>query len=79
MWLKNIFALFIASFLSGDLAFAQQDSVKRDTTHLYENIESYSKRSRFTGFLYRLVFKPVTPIIKKKAAKKKGYKEFLQI
>ena len=78
MCFKNIFVLFFISFLISDFAFAQQDSVKTDSTHLYENIESYSKRSKFTKFMYRLVFKPVTPVLKKKAAKKKGYKELLQ-
>ena len=78
MCFKNIFALFFISFSISDFAFAQQDSVKIDSTHLYENIESFSKRSKFTKFMYRLVFKPVTPGLKKKAVKKKGYKELLQ-
>ena len=78
MLLKNIFVLFIVSFLTGDLVFAQQDSVKRDSTHLYENIESFSKRSKFTGFLYRLVFKPVAPISKKRALKTNIYKKLIQ-
>jgi hypothetical protein len=78
MCFKNILALFFISFLINDFAFGQQDSVKRDSTHLYENIESYSKRSRFTKFIYRLVFKPVTPILKKRALKTKIYKKLIQ-
>ena len=78
MWLKNIFVLIFASFLISDPAFAQQDSVKRDSTHLYENIESYSKRSKVTKFIYRLVFKPVAPISKKRALKTNIYKKLIQ-
>ena len=78
MCFKNFSAFFFISFLISDFAFAQQDSVKTDSTHLYENIESFSKRSKFTKFMYRLVFKPVAPVLKKKAVKKKGYKDLLQ-
>ncbi len=61
-----------------DFAFAQQDTVKTDSTHLYKNIESYSKRSKFTRFMYRLIFKPVAPDSKSKVVKKKVYKKLIQ-
>jgi len=78
MWFKNIFILFFVSFLISDFAFAQQDSVKTDSTHIYENIESYSKRSKFTMFMHRLIFKPVATSSKKKEDKRKGYKKLIQ-
>jgi len=78
MWLKNIFIFFLVSFPISDLTFAQQDSVRADSTRLYGNIESYSKRSKFTKFIYRLVFKPVVPGSKVSEAKKKGLKELSQ-
>lgn len=59
MWFKIIFILFFVSILSNDFAFAQKDTAKTDSLHLYEKIESYSKRNKFTKFLYRLVFRPV--------------------
>ena len=78
MWFKNIFILFFVSFLISDFAFAQQDSVKADSIHLYENIESYSKRSKLAMFMHRLIFKPVATSSKKKEVKRKGYKKLIQ-
>jgi hypothetical protein len=60
-----------------DVAFAQQTPVKADSTHLYKNIESYSKRSWFTKFMYRLIFKPVAPDPANKKAKKNIYKKLI--
>jgi hypothetical protein len=78
MWLrKNLLFLFIL-FLISDLAFSQETPVKKDSTILYKNIESYSKRSKFTGFLYRLVFKPGASISKKRDIKKGSYKNLIQ-
>jgi hypothetical protein len=78
MGFKNIFILLFVSVLTYDIAFAQQPAVKTDSTRLYENIEAYSKRSKFTKFMYGLFFKPVAPAIKKKDGKKKVYKKLIQ-
>ena len=43
MWFKNIFILFFVSVLTCNFAFSQEPVVKTDSTHLYENIEAYSK------------------------------------
>ena len=56
--------------MQSEFASGQQDSVKTDSTTLYKNIESFSSRSKFTRFMYRMVFKPVTAVKKKKAYKK---------
>lgn len=61
--------VFFASIFISDFAFAQQTPAKADSTRLYENIETYSKRSKFTMFMYRLIFKPVAPGSKKKYIK----------
>lgn len=37
--------------------FAQDKVTKGDSTKLYKNIESYSKKSKFTQFIYELIFK----------------------
>jgi hypothetical protein len=75
---KNIFVFFLVSISISAFAIAQQDTVKTDSTHIYKNIESYSKQSRFKSFIYRLVFKPVAPISQKKEVKKKVYKKLIQ-
>jgi hypothetical protein len=78
MWFKNIIILFFVLISISDVAFAQEIPVKTDSTNIYKNIESYSKRSKFTTFMYRLIFKPVAPILRKKEVKKKGYKKLIQ-
>jgi hypothetical protein len=78
MWFKNIIILsFIILFIS-ESVFAQQTPAKTDSTKLYKDIESYSKKSKFTKFLYGLVFKPVAAQTKKKKGRKKGYKKLIQ-
>ncbi len=58
---KSIIIVAIAIGLANSFAFAQQDPAPKDTTHLYENIETYSERSKFTQLMFRLFFKPVAP------------------
>jgi hypothetical protein len=75
---RRLFEFFFVFISINGFASAQQDTVKTDSTHLYKNIESYSKKSKFTGFIYRLIFKPVAPGSKSKVVKKKGYKKLIQ-
>jgi hypothetical protein len=77
-WSKILLILVFVSVLSGDFAFAQKIPVDKDSTKVYENIESFSVKRKFTKFMYRLVFKPVAAISSKKAAKKKIYKKLIQ-
>jgi hypothetical protein len=77
MWFKKYFILFFVSGILTVSAFAQQTAVKSDSTHLYKDIETYSKRNKFNTFLYRLIFKPIA-IISKKEVKKKVYKKLIQ-
>ncbi len=77
MWFKRIFILLFVSVFINALVSAQEATVKKDSTHLYKDIETYSKRNKFNTFLYRLIFKPIT-IISKKGVKKKAYKKLIQ-
>ncbi len=76
MWFKDILILFLISILAGDFAFAQQKPIARDTTAIYKEIEAYSKRSKFTQFMYGLFFKPVAS--QKKKPRRKAYKKLIQ-
>ena len=78
MLLKRSFTLAFAVISISYIASAQQDSVKTDSTKLYQNIESYSKRSKLNEFIYRLIFKPVTPDSKNKGVRRKTYKKLIQ-
>jgi hypothetical protein len=69
--MKNAMILTLALGLANGFAFAQQESAPSDTTYLYENIETYSERNKFTGFMYRMIFKPVVPHAALPSAKSK--------
>ena len=75
MLFRGFFILCIISVLTSASLLAQEDPVKTDS--LYKNIESYSKKSKFKTFIYRLIFKPVT-IISKKETGRKAYKKLIQ-
>ena len=78
MGFKIIFIFLFVSVLTGEFAYAQQTPAKKDSTHLYKNIETYSGRSKFTKFVYRLLFKPVASSPPKKKTGKKVYKKLIQ-
>lgn len=58
MWFKVFFMVFFISVFIRESALAQQIPVKTDTTHIYDNIESYSKQNKITNFVYGLIFEP---------------------
>jgi hypothetical protein len=77
MWFRNIITPILLSVLMSNYSHAQEPA-KTDSTHLYENIESFSKERKLTGFIYQLVFKPGATKSKIKVIKKKGYRNLLQ-
>lgn len=77
MWRRNFLLIVIISISICDFAFAQEKPAKKDSTQIYQNIESFSVKRKFTKFIYKLFFKP-TPPATIKAAKKKTYKKLIQ-
>jgi len=75
MCLKNVFILFFVLLITNDLAFAQDTIVPKDSTHFYENIETYSERSKFGSFMFRLLFKPVAADLPQKKENKRQIQE----
>lgn len=71
---------FFFSILIQDSGQAQQAVTEKDTTKLYEDIEDYAGRKKFTKFLHQLVFKPTartSPKIKtKNFLTQKSYSDF---
>jgi hypothetical protein len=71
--------LFIL-LLTNEFTFAQEATVHKDSTDLYENIETYSEQNGFTQFMFRLFFKPVAPVTPQKTQnkqlKQKPYSSF---
>ncbi|HCE57845.1 MAG TPA: hypothetical protein DER09_08505 [Prolixibacteraceae bacterium] len=77
IWFRNILVLVIISISICDFAFAQETPAKKDSTLIYQHIESFSVKRKFTKFMYQLFFKPASPDTKKDA-KKKTYKKLIQ-
>jgi hypothetical protein len=80
MWFRIVVILIFVSSMANGFVFAQEIPSKKDSTHLYENIENYAGRSKFTKFMYRLLFKPVAPgqskLKKNKRRVQKPYSSF---
>ncbi|MDP4290918.1 MAG: hypothetical protein Q8908_07540, partial [Bacteroidota bacterium] len=69
----QLILLIIVLMITGDFALAQINPVKNDSNRLYQHIETYSKRSKFTKFIYGLFFTPVAkPVLPKKGTKKEN-------
>lgn len=60
--------IFILLFLCFNLSFSQENILKKDSSEVYKDIQTYSKKHKFTKFLHKLVFRPVNP---KKTKKKR--------
>ncbi len=78
MYFKIIFILFFGLTIASDFTYAQQKPVAKDSTQIYSDIESFSKRGKFTRFIYSLIFKPVAHKSAQKKGKKKVYKKLIQ-
>lgn len=56
---------------------AQENPIANDTVKVYRDIERYSKKSRFTKFIHRLIFEPVAQQkVKKNTYQKKLKNDF---
>ena len=77
MQTKKFLILLFISVLFSAIAYGQNTSVKKDTTRLYKDIESFSKRNKFNAFMYSLIFKPIAKV-SKKVTSKKVYKKLIQ-
>lgn len=62
MWFRKLLLLVFVVLLTTDLAFAQEKTTKKDSLRLYQNIENYSERSKFTKYVYHLFFRPVAQV-----------------
>jgi hypothetical protein len=59
MILKLKLVVLFMMICSCQLSFAQKNSVKKDSSKVYRQIEKYSKKRKFTQFIYKLIFEPV--------------------
>ena len=75
---QKIIAILIFWFTLYSNSFSQvSPEEKEDTAKIYRNIETISKKNKYTKFIHSLIFKPVSPVPKeKKKTKKKVNKNF---
>lgn len=65
---KLKFFLFILMICNCKSSFSQVNEVKKDTSKMFRDIQTYSKKNKFTKLMHKLVFKPVNS--KKRKQKK---------
>lgn len=53
--------LFLLILLSFQMVFSQENTPKKDSSEVYRNIQTYSKKNKFTNLVHKLVFKPINP------------------
>jgi hypothetical protein len=64
--------VFFLIFCYSQVSFSQVDKPKKDSSEVYKNIQTYSKKNKFTRLVHKLVFRPVNlKVAKKKVVRKK--------
>ena len=51
------------------LSFSQIKKTEKDSSEVYQNIQTYSKKNKFTKFLYGAIFKSINARKKKTSCK----------
>jgi hypothetical protein len=59
MIIKPNLVLVLMMICSCQLLFAQEIIAKKDSSKVYRDIEKYSRKRKFTQFIYKLIFEPV--------------------
>ncbi len=70
---KFKYCFFLMVFFCFHIGFSQEKPVEQDSTKMYEKIEKYSKKRKFTKMFHKLIFEPVNtkkPVLLKKSKKK---------
>lgn len=53
------YCFFLIAVFSFNIGFSQEKPVQQDSTKMYEKIEKYSKKRKFTKMFHKLIFEPV--------------------
>lgn len=64
---------FIGLLFCCQILTAQNNPAKKDSIKVYKNIENYSKKSKFTKFVHKLLFKSTRKAAPSKKAQKKRF------
>lgn len=73
-----VYVLILALTMYAGKSIGQKVPDQKDSTTVYQTIESYSDQRKFTKFLHRLVFKRTAVKVPGKKVKKRAYKKLIQ-
>ena len=71
MFKKQRLILTVLIFCCNQIAFAQVDKKEKNSSEVYNQIQTYSKKNKFTKLFHKLVFRSVNVKDKKKVVPKK--------
>ncbi len=68
--------LFLLIFCAVQITFAQKKATSKDSTAIYSNIKNFSKKTKFTQVMYKLIFR--SSVIKSRSTKQvqKQYSDY---
>lgn len=76
MFKKQRLVLLILITCCYQISFSQVEKKRKDSSAMYQQIQTYSKKNKFTKILHRLVFRPVNIKTKNLAIVPKVFKSF---
>ncbi|TDE30514.1 hypothetical protein E0I61_05850 [Flavobacterium ranwuense] len=76
MFKKQKLILTILIFCCYQISFAQVDKKEKDSSVVYKQIQTYSKKNKFTKLFHKLVFRPVNAKNNKEKIVPKKFKNF---
>lgn len=74
---RIVFMFFVALLLTINPVRAQEKPARKDSTSMYEDIETYSNKNRFTKLIYRSIFRPIDKSKLSQTGKKKTYDKLI--
>ncbi|MFA6403509.1 MAG: hypothetical protein WCX31_18090 [Salinivirgaceae bacterium] len=74
----SILIFFFVLLLTKNDAWAQEIRASKDSTDIYKNIQTYSKKNKFTKLIYSSIFRPIEKIKLSKPGEKKAYKKLIK-
>lgn len=76
MFKKQKLILFLLIFCFWQATFSQVKETKKDSSEVYKQIQTYSKKNKFTKLAHKLVFRPINVKTKKIKVTPKKYAKF---
>jgi hypothetical protein len=76
MFLNQKFIILVLFLFCFEAAFSQVTEPKKDSSEVYRDIQTYSKKHKFTKFLHGLIFESIDSKKKKKKIVKKRHADF---